>query len=97
MSLQVVLSLAPIFPWLYTESQSIHYQIHPDLTPTPMPGQRHPLQPITKLALALWGTTLVFWVLRGLAILTFIPGLMFWLLILAGFALGVIASLQRIR
>ncbi|MFM7528809.1 MAG: hypothetical protein ACKO63_10055 [Nodosilinea sp.] len=62
-----------------------------------MPGQRYPLQPITKLALTLWATTLMLWLLRGLAILTFIPGLVFWLLILAGFALGIIASLQRIR
>ncbi|MEB3253053.1 MAG: hypothetical protein VKO01_13095 [Cyanobacteriota bacterium] len=62
-----------------------------------MPGQRYPLQPITKLALALWVATLVLWVLRGLAMLTFIPGLVFWLLILAGFALGIIASLQRMR
>ncbi|MEB3312658.1 MAG: hypothetical protein VKL98_00780 [Cyanobacteriota bacterium] len=62
-----------------------------------MPGQRYPLQPITKLALALWGITLVLWILRGLAILSFIPGLVFWLLILTGFSLGIIASFQRIR
>ncbi len=62
-----------------------------------MPGQRYPLQPIAKLALALWGTILVLWILRGLVILTFVPGIVFWILILTGFALGVIASLQRIR
>lgn len=64
---------------------------------TAMPAQRYPLQPMTKLALALWGTTLVIWVLRGLAILTFVPGIVLWLLILTGFSLGIVASLQRIR
>ncbi|MDA0866733.1 MAG: hypothetical protein O2890_10000 [Cyanobacteria bacterium] len=41
-------------------------------------------------------TTLV-WILRGLTILAFIPGLVLWILLLCTVGAGVVASLQRMR
>ncbi|TVP69543.1 MAG: hypothetical protein EA342_03235 [Leptolyngbya sp. LCM1.Bin17] len=62
-----------------------------------MPRRRYPLQPITKLFLAALGVTIAAWVLRGLALLAFLPGIVLWLLILMCFALGILSTLQRIR
>lgn len=62
-----------------------------------MPTRRYPLQPITKLFLMVLALTLVVWVLRAMAWLAFLPGLVLWVLILACFSLGIISSLQRMR
>lgn len=40
-------------------------------------------------------TTGVVWVLRGLGILTFVPGGIIWLLLLLTISLGVISALRR--
>ena len=41
--------------------------------------------------------TLLVWVLRGLAILSFIPGIILWILLLLTIGAGVITSLQRMQ
>jgi hypothetical protein len=62
-----------------------------------MGRRRYPLQPLTKLFLAALGLTAVVWLLRGLSVLGFIPGVLLWMLILLCFGLGIVSSLQRIR
>lgn len=62
-----------------------------------MGRRRYPLQPLTKLFLAALALTAIVWILRGLSVLAFLPGLMIWLLILVCFGLGIVSSLQRIR
>jgi hypothetical protein len=62
-----------------------------------MNRRRYPLQPLTKVFLAALGVTAVVWILRGLSLLAFVPGLVIWLLILVCFGLGIVSSLQRIR
>ncbi|MGB3308352.1 MAG: hypothetical protein WBG32_15420 [Nodosilinea sp.] len=62
-----------------------------------MGRRRYPLQLLTKLFLAALGLTAIVWILRGLSVLAFLPGLVIWLLILICFGLGIISSLQRIR
>jgi hypothetical protein len=62
-----------------------------------MNRRRYPLQPLTKLFLAALGLTAIVWILRGLSLLAFVPGLLIWLLILLCFGLGIASSLQRIR
>jgi uncharacterized membrane protein YbhN (UPF0104 family) len=60
-------------------------------------GRRYPLQPLTKLFLVALGITAVVWILRGLSLLAFLPGVVIWLLVLVCFGLGIASSLQRIR
>ncbi|PSR15915.1 hypothetical protein C8255_20610 [filamentous cyanobacterium CCP3] len=62
-----------------------------------MGRRRYPLQPLTKLFLSTLGLTAIVWILRGLSVLAFLPGLVLWLLILLCFGLGIVSSLQRIR
>lgn len=62
-----------------------------------MARRRYPLQPLTKIFLAALGLTAIVWILRGLSVLAFLPGLVLWLLILICFGLGIVSSLQRIR
>lgn len=62
-----------------------------------MSRRRYPLQPLTKLFLGALGLTAIVWILRGLSVLAFLPGLVLWLLILICFGLGIVSSLQRIR
>lgn len=62
-----------------------------------MNRRRYPLQPLTKAFLAVLGLTAIVWILRGLSLLAFLPGLVIWLLILLCFSLGIVSSLQRIR
>ncbi|PZO41653.1 MAG: hypothetical protein DCF17_10370 [Shackletoniella antarctica] len=62
-----------------------------------MSRRRYPLQPLTKAFLAVLGLTAILWILRGLSVLAFVPGLVIWLLILLCFGLGIVSSLQRIR
>lgn len=56
-----------------------------------------PLQPSTTVFLACLGTTIAVWVLRGLGILTFIPGMVIWLLLLATIGVGVFNGIQSSR
>jgi len=51
----------------------------------------------SQIFLALLGFTLLVWILRGLTILSFIPGIVLWLLLLLTIGAGVITSLQRMR
>ncbi|NJL46019.1 MAG: hypothetical protein HC922_10520 [Leptolyngbyaceae cyanobacterium SM2_3_12] len=62
-----------------------------------MSRRRYPLNPITQIFLGTLALTLVVWILRGLSLLAFMPGLVLWLLILVCFSLGIISSLQRMR
>jgi hypothetical protein len=48
-----------------------------------------------RLFLMLLGITLAVWILRGLGILTFIPGGILWLLILGTIGLGTFAAIQK--
>lgn len=41
--------------------------------------------------------TLLIWILRGLTWLSFVPGIILWLLLLLTIGAGVITSLQRIK
>nr|WP_317269053.1 hypothetical protein [Arthrospira sp. PLM2.Bin9] len=41
------------------------------------------------------GLTLVVWILRGLGLLGFIPGLMIWVLLLSTIAMGVLSKVAR--
>jgi len=52
---------------------------------------------MTRLFLGMLTLTLVVWVLRGVALLAFLPGIVLWVLILLSFGLGIMSSLQRIR
>jgi hypothetical protein len=61
------------------------------------PRRHYPLQPFTKAFLVALGVTVVVWLLRGLAVLAFMPGAVLWVLILLCFSLGIISTLQRIR
>ncbi len=51
----------------------------------------------SQVFLALLGLTLLVWVLRGLTILSFIPGIILWILLLLTIGAGVVTSLQRMR
>lgn len=62
-----------------------------------MPRKQVRLHPITQIFFAMVAFTLVIWVLRGLAILAFMPGIIIWILMLCSISLGIVSSLQRIR
>ncbi|WP_204137269.1 hypothetical protein [Halomicronema sp. CCY15110] len=51
----------------------------------------------SRIFLSFLGATLLVWVLRGFTILSFIPGIVLWLLLLLTIGAGVITSLQRMR
>jgi hypothetical protein len=51
----------------------------------------------SQIFLALLILTLLVWILRGLTVLSFVPGVILWLLLLLTIGAGVITSLQRIR
>ncbi|MEM6522079.1 MAG: hypothetical protein AAF921_11030 [Cyanobacteria bacterium P01_D01_bin.44] len=51
----------------------------------------------SQIFLALLALTLIVWLLRGLTVLSFLPGLVIWLLLLLTIGAGVITSLQRMR
>jgi hypothetical protein len=56
-----------------------------------------PLRFGTRLLLTLISMTVVVWGLRGLGLLTFMPGLVIWLLLLMVFAVAIVNSLQATR
>ncbi|MEG4204637.1 hypothetical protein QUA20_11980 [Microcoleus sp. Pol7_A1] len=49
----------------------------------------------TRIFLAILGFTLLVWILRGVGILTFIPGAVIWILILLSFVAGILSTLLR--
>lgn len=51
----------------------------------------------SRLLLSLIGLTLLVWILRGLRILTFIPGLAIWILLLSCCAVAMVNSFQATR
>ncbi len=55
------------------------------------------LRPITQLLLATMAMTAIVWILRGTGLLSFLPGIIIWLLILACFAIALFSSLQSTR
>jgi hypothetical protein len=55
------------------------------------------LQPATQVFLGLLAFTAVVWTLRGLGLLTFLPGIVIWVLILLCFGTGIFSSLQKMR
>lgn len=62
-----------------------------------MSRHRYSLHPTTKLFLGTIAITMVVWVLRGLTLLAFLPGLVLWVLIVLCFGLGIFSSLHRMR
>ncbi len=51
----------------------------------------------TSIFLALAGVTAAVWVLRGIGVLTFVPGGIIWFLIMATVAAGIFDVVQRTR
>lgn len=51
----------------------------------------------SQIFLGLLAFTVAVWVLRGVTILSFLPGIVLWVLLLFTIGAGVITSLQRIR
>lgn len=62
-----------------------------------MTRRTHRIRPGTQLFLGLLGFTAVVWLLRGLTLLAFLPGILLWLLILLCFGTGIVLSLQKMR
>ncbi|PSN17591.1 hypothetical protein C7271_16935 [filamentous cyanobacterium CCP5] len=62
-----------------------------------MSFRRSQLSPCLKGFLGTLGLTAAVWCLRGVGLLTFLPGIVIWILILACFSLGIISSLQKMR
>ncbi|NEP17101.1 MAG: hypothetical protein F6J97_09355 [Leptolyngbya sp. SIO4C1] len=60
-------------------------------------ANRFRLRPATQLFLTLVGMTAAVWVLRGIGLLTFLPGIVLWILIVACFATGIVNSLRSAR
>ncbi|MEM7062768.1 MAG: hypothetical protein AAF572_06360 [Cyanobacteria bacterium P01_B01_bin.77] len=60
-------------------------------------ANRFRLRPITQLLLATLAMTAIVWILRGVGLLTFLPGIIIWLLILACFAIALFSSVQSTR
>lgn len=50
----------------------------------------------SQIFFILLGTTVLVWLLRGLGVLTFIPGGVIWLLILLSVVTGIWSRLQRV-
>ncbi|XZN95006.1 MAG: hypothetical protein ACM65K_19315 [Microcoleus sp.] len=49
----------------------------------------------TRIFWAILGITLLVWILRGVSLLTFIPGVVIWILILLSFVAGILTTLLR--
>ncbi|MBD2465644.1 hypothetical protein H6G89_32135 [Oscillatoria sp. FACHB-1407] len=58
---------------------------------------RRPTKPATTIFLLLLGVTVTVWILRGLGLLTFIPGGIIWLLLLLTISAAVISRVQRVQ
>ncbi|MCG8367324.1 MAG: hypothetical protein MJA27_28800 [Pseudanabaenales cyanobacterium] len=55
------------------------------------------IPPGTQLFLSLLALTTIVWMLRGFGLLSFLPGMVIWLLILLCFATGILHSLKSMR
>lgn len=55
------------------------------------------MRPSTKLFWSLLAFTTLVWILRGVEILSFLPGLVIWMLILLSFATGILHGLHIMR
>ncbi|GAB4141024.1 MAG: hypothetical protein Fur0046_16860 [Cyanobacteria bacterium J069] len=55
------------------------------------------MKPTTMIFLILLGVLATVWVMRGLGILTFIPGGLLWLLLLGTIGAGVVDIVQKTR
>lgn len=55
------------------------------------------LQFDTQLFLGVLALTVVVWLLRGLTLLAFLPGIVLWILILLCFGSGIFLLLRRLR
>jgi peptidoglycan/LPS O-acetylase OafA/YrhL len=55
------------------------------------------MRPLTRLLFTLIGVLIALWVLRGVGILSFLPGIVLWFLIIGVFAIAIINSLQSAR
>ena len=49
----------------------------------------------TRIFLSILGLTLLVWILRGVGLLTFLPGGVIWILILLSFVAGILNTLVR--
>jgi hypothetical protein len=58
---------------------------------------RRPMKSTTQLFLFTLAFTIAIWVLRGLGLLTFLPGGVIWLLILLSIGTGVVNGLMGTR
>lgn len=55
------------------------------------------LRPDTTVFLTILFITVLVWILRGLGILTFIPGIVIWILLLLTVGTGVFSGIQGTR
>ncbi|MEO0457548.1 MAG: hypothetical protein AAF152_13355 [Cyanobacteria bacterium P01_A01_bin.114] len=60
-------------------------------------ANRFRLKPATQLFWTLIGITVAVWVLRGVGLLTFLPGLVLWVLLILCFAVGIVNGLRSAR
>ncbi|MGD1905439.1 MAG: hypothetical protein ACFB0C_05515 [Leptolyngbyaceae cyanobacterium] len=60
-------------------------------------ARRFRLSASTQFFLGILAVTALVWILRGLGVFAFLPGLVLWILLLCTIGAGVIASLQRMR
>lgn len=51
-------------------------------------------KPATTLFFLFLGITLAFWILRGVGLLTFMPGIILWLFIFLSMGAGIVSILQ---
>ncbi|NEQ49833.1 MAG: hypothetical protein F6K11_06820 [Leptolyngbya sp. SIO3F4] len=58
---------------------------------------RFRVRPITQLLLATMAMTAIVWILRGTGLLSFLPGIIIWLLLLSCFAIALFSSVQSTR
>ncbi|MEG3848387.1 hypothetical protein QT971_19390 [Microcoleus sp. herbarium19] len=49
----------------------------------------------TRIFLSILSITLLVWILRGVGLLTFIPGSVIWILVLLSFVAGILSTLLR--
>ncbi|MBD1829544.1 hypothetical protein H6F71_19380 [Microcoleus sp. FACHB-61] len=49
----------------------------------------------TRIFWTILGITLLVWILRGVGLLTFIPGAVIWILVLLSFVSGILTTLLR--
>jgi len=49
----------------------------------------------TRIFLTVFGITLLVWILRGVGLLTFLPGGVIWVLIFLSFVTGILSTLLR--